>query len=179
MRLIVIPQPVTDLRTLSASLSAQPEGGRAAPGPLTEATLAQIRTLNPHVDLLKMDAGTVLLLPDSPELDGADSRMLADEAFQSFATHVNDGLQDVAQRARTSAEARNADRTDVSSLLKIAAVKRQIDSDALLKKQFDAAQDESATVQKQTQEDIRQLEKMQKDTSVELKALGKTLGQLR
>jgi hypothetical protein len=179
MKLFVLQKKTSGLQALGASLLTRSDAGAASARPLTQGTLERIRTLNPHVDFQQLDAGTVLVLPDSPEVDGTDSQILTDTAFADFAIHVNEGLRVVSQRARDAAEVQNADRTAVATLLKTAVVRRQIESDALLIKQLDLAQEESANALKQAQEDIRQLEKMQKDMSTELKAIGKIFGLLK
>jgi hypothetical protein len=170
MRLIVIKQ-ASDLQSLSARLLKKPSGGRASSHEIGQATLEQVKQLNPHVDFQRIDAGTVLLLPDTPELKDTDSQSLAGDAFEDFITHTSEGFKAVAQRMRNNAETLAADRAAVNATVKTAAVKRLIESDPLLKKQLDEVSSEFSDEQKKTQEAARQLEAMQKDMNVELAVL--------
>ena len=172
MRLIVIEQ-ASDWTAVSATLLKKPASGKA--GAASDATLEQVKRLNPHVDFQRLEAGTVLLLPDSPELSAKDSQVLADNAFEDFVAHAGEGLQAVAQRMRLGAEALAADRSAVTAVLKIAAVKRQIESDPLLQKQLDEASGEFTDAQKQAQDAVSQVEAMQKEMNAELDALRKML----
>ena len=174
MRLIVIKQ-ASDLQALSARLLKKPAGGHAGPREFSQATLEQVKQLNPHVDFERIDAGTVLLLPDTPELNDTDSQSPAGNAFEDFVAHTSEGFKAVAQRMRTSADALAADRAAVNAVLKTAAVKRQIESDPLLKKQLDEANSEFTDAQKKSQEAARQVETMQKDMNAELAALREML----
>ncbi len=173
MRFIVISQ-ASDLQTaLGARLLKKPAGGKGKAGAheVSQATLDQVKQLNPHVDFQRMEAGTVLLLPDSPELNDKDSQSLTGNSFEDFAAHTSEGFKAVAQRMRISADALAADRAAVNAVLKIAAVKRQIESDPLLLKQLDEANSEFTDAQKQAQDAASQVEAMQKDMSTELEAL--------
>ncbi|MEO5658424.1 MAG: hypothetical protein ABIQ90_01325 [Polaromonas sp.] len=170
MRHIVIKQ-ASDLPALSASLFKKPAGGKGASREISQATLDQLKRLNPHVDFQHIDAGTVLLLPDTPELKNTDSQSLAGNAFEDFVAHASEGFKAVAQRMRISADALAADRADVNAVLKTAMVKRQIESDPLLKKQLDEANNEFSDELKKAQEASRQVEAMRKDLNTELAAL--------
>ena len=170
MRLFVIQQ-TSDMNALSAVLLKQPAGGQA----LSQATLEQIKKLNPHADMQKLQAGTVLLLPDTPELKDADSQSMAGKFFDDFSATTRQSLDAVAQRMRVGAEAQAADRAGVTAVIKTAAVKRLIDSDPQLKKQLDEAANEFADVQKQAQEAARQLETLQSGLDNEMQVLRKML----
>ena len=178
MRLIVIDQS-SDLQTaLRASLVKKPAGGKSKAGAseVSQATLDQVKRLNPHVeDFQHLESGAALLLPDAPDLNARDSLSLDGNGFEAFAAHASEGFKAIAQRMRLSAEALAGDRAAVSALLKIAAVKRQIDSDPLLQKQFEEASSEFAEAQKKAQEAAGQVESMQKEMGAELDALRKML----
>lgn len=178
MRLIVIEQ-ASDLQTaLGARLVKRPAGGKGKAGAseISQATLDQVKRLNPHVeDFQHLEAGAALLLPDAPDLSARDSLSPDGNSFEDFAAHATEGIKAVAQRMRLSAEALAGDRAAVNAVLKIAAVKRQIDSDPLLQKQFDEANSEFAEAQKKAQEAANQVEAMQKEMSAELEALRKML----
>ena len=177
MRLIVIEQ-ASDWPALGATLLKKPASGKGKAGAneTGQATLDQVERLNPHVvDFQRLEAGTVLLLPDSPELNTKDSQSLAGNGFEDFAAHTSEGFKAVAQRMGLSAEALAADRAAVNAALKIAAVKRQIESDPLLQKQLDEANREFADAQKKAQDAAGQIETMQKEMGAELEALRKML----
>ena len=178
MRLIVIEQ-ASDLQTaLGARLVKRPAGGKGKAGAseISQATLDQVKRLNPHVeDFQHLEAGAALLLPDAPDLSARDSLSPDGNSFEDFAAHATEGIKAVAQRMRLSAEALAGDRAAVNAVLKIAAVKRQIDSDPLLQTQFDEANSEFAEAQRKAQEAANQVEAMQKEMSAELEALRKML----
>jgi hypothetical protein len=176
MRLIVIKQ-ASDLRTLSAGLLKKPAASRGSAHELSQATLEQVKLLNPHlVDLQHLQAGTVLLLPDSPELSDADSQPLAGTSFDDFVADVSEGFKAVTQGMRISADELAAERSAVNAVLKTAAVKRQIESDPLLKKQLEEAGNQFTDAQKNAQEAASQVEAMQKEMGDEFKALKAMLG---
>ncbi len=175
MRLFFIEQ-LSDLQALSGWLLKPAKGRRSSSRELSQATLAQLQKLNPHVDFQHLEAGTVLLLPDTPELKDADSQSLSGNSFEDFAAHSREGLKTVVQRMDSSAEALAADRAEVTAVLKTAALKRLIESDPLLKKQIDEAGNAFSEAQKQRQEAARQLETMQQGLEAELEVVRKMLG---
>ena len=172
MRLIVIEQE-SDLKALSARLLKKPAGRKAGAHEISQATLDQVKMLNPHVDFQRLEAGTVLLLPDSPELNDKESQPLAGDSFEDFVAHTSEGFKAVAQRMTISAKALDADRAAVNATLKI--VKRQIDSDPLLQNQVEEANREFTDAQMQAKDAASQVETMQKEMDAELKALRKML----
>lgn len=174
MRLIVIKQ-ASDLQTLSSELfnSGSKSTSKAVVG---NATLERIKSLNPHVDFQRIEAGTVLLLPDTPELKDSKTQSVAGDAFADFSTHTIEGLKTVAERIRTGADALELERTAVAAVLKTAAVKRQIESDPLLKKQLDDASADFTAEQNRAQEAMKQVKAMQDAAVEELKALERLLG---
>ena len=177
MRLIVIDQ-ASDLQTaLNARLLKKPAGrkGKAGANEVSQATLDQVKRLNPHVDFQRLEAGAVLLLPDSPELNAKDGQSPGGDAFEDFAAHTSEGFKGVVQRMGLNAEALAVDRTAVNAVIKTAAVKRQIEGDPLLQKQLDEANSEFTDAHKKAQEAAGQVEAMQKDVNAELEALRKML----
>lgn len=170
MRIFVITQ-TSDLQGLSARLLNKPALGKREKHEISQATLDQVKLLNPHVDFQHIDVGTVLLLPDTPDLKDTDSQSPVDKAFEDFVAHTSEGFKAVAQRMSTSADALTSDQAAVNSVLKIAAVQRQIESDPLLKKQLEEARGEFNDEQKKMKAAALQLEAMQKDISAELAVL--------
>lgn len=174
MRLLLIEQ-ASDLQALSVRLLPPSTGRRGGSRELAQATLEQIQRLNPHADFQRLEAGTVLLLPDTPELKDANSQPLAGNSFKDLTAQTQEGLKAVAQRMNSSLELLAADRAAVTSALKTAALKRLVESDPLLKRQLEEAASEFSEAQKQAQEAARQLETLQQGLDAELKALGKLL----
>lgn len=169
MRLIVIKQS-TDLQALGAQLIGKKTGDAA--------TLDRLKSLNPHVDFNRIGPGTVLLLPDSPDLKaGANEATISPvgEAIDGIARDVDDGFKASAERMRNAVEALNIDLRAVSEVTKSAAVKRLIDGDPSLKKQLDGAVEAANNQQKTVREAATQMEALQKMVDEEFAALGKML----
>ncbi len=173
MRLIVINQD-HDLQTLSSKLfgTGSKSGDEAVVG---KATFERIKLLNPHVDFQHIEIGTVLLLPDVPELNESDSQSIFGDAFTDFADHVASGLEIVAQRMKTGTEALTMDRMAVTDTLKTAAVRRQIESDPLFEKQLNDAREQHTDEQNEARDAAKQLGALQGLAAQELEALGKTI----
>jgi hypothetical protein len=167
MRMVVISQS-TDLNRLRKTLFT----GAAD----TSAALERVKALNPHVDLRHVAAGTVLLLPDSPSVSATHSSSIGGDAFSEFAADVTNGLKNAAQRARAGTESLAADRTAVAAVLRVAAVKRIVGSDATLAKQLDTASARFTAGQKEAQEAAATLATLTAQTKKELAALAKLLG---
>jgi hypothetical protein len=169
MRLIVIKQN-TDLQGLGSALLKAGSGAASQ-----QAALQRVQALNPHADLGKLSAGTVLLVPDSPYVDTGSTRSLGGDAFDGFAADVAAGLAAVAQRIRAAADAVTADRTAVAAVVKTAAVKRLVDSDAVLAKQLADADARSRLELTQAQDGAKAVDAMQKAAAADLARLGPLL----
>ena len=176
MRLIVIKQ-ASDLQALSARLLKKPAGGKAGAHEVSPATLDQVKRLNPHVDFQRIEAGTVLLLPDSPELNDKDSQSLTGNSFDDFIAHTSEGFKAVALRMSISAKALADDHVAVNATLKTEAVTSQIEKDPQLRDQLKGAISEFTyeNEKQKAQEATKQVEAMQKDMSTELEALRRML----
>jgi hypothetical protein len=167
MRLVVIRQD-TDLKSLLKEIASAPARTEAA-------SLERIRRLNPHVDLRHLSGGTVLLLPDIPELKPEHSQSIGADVFDGLASEVSRGFEVGAQRLRAGAETFNSDRAAVSAALRIAAVKRVLDSDESLQMQLKQATDQSGADQKEWQQAIKKVETMGEQVRDELAALARLL----
>jgi hypothetical protein len=171
MRLIVI-KPASDPQALSALLLKKSAAGQAGAHAISQSTLEQVKRLNPHVvDFQRIKAGTVLLLPDSPELNAKDSQSLAGNSFEDFAAHMSEGFDAVVKRVGASPATLDTERRAVDAILNIEAVRNQIQSDKLLQKQLDEANREFTDAQMNAKVASRQVKAMKEDMSVELKAL--------
>lgn len=133
MRMFVIKEE-TDLAGLSAKLLRA-----RLPETSADAAIDRLKALNPHVDFTRLAAGTVLLVPDTPELKKGASTSLGGETFEAFVKEVDTGLRSSSARVKQGFERLSVDRTSVSDVLKTAAVKRLVESDPALKKQLESA----------------------------------------
>lgn len=167
MRLIVLK--ADSAQTLNTRLSGTPAGDPSS-------SLERLKLLNPHVDFGRLSAGTVLFLPDAPDIEAADSRTLDGGAFEAFASDLENGVQAAAARTRAGYERLSADRSEVGAVLKTAALKRLVESDGALKAQLDEVNAQFAKDQRDAQDAVKQLEAMQKEAAAEMAALGKLFG---
>lgn len=169
MRVLLVKQ-ASDLQTLSARLV-----GRRSAGAST--TLERVKSLNPHVDFNRIEAGTVLLLPDSPDLeaDDADSRSIVDDAFEEVVREIQGGFKAALERISRAGNDLSAGRTAVNAVLKTAALKRLIEGDPLLKRQLSEAGEASGAEMKSIQDAAKQVKAMQKASDAELALLRKLL----
>ena len=162
MRMIVISK-TTDVKALSSRLLSA--------GATKESALQRLQQLNPHVDLKRLDAGTVLLVPD--QLSDADSSSISGDAFASFQDQVRGAVDAAVAQVRNGYERRDADRADVSAVLKSAVIKRVLEADPDTKKQLEQAAQVFKQDQQQAKEAATQLQAFQKQVSDELAQLGK------
>jgi hypothetical protein len=144
-------------------------GGAAQAG----ATMEKLQQLNPHANLSELKAGTVLLMPDLPQLKAGDTQAVAAESFDAFASDATNGLKLSGERARDGVAKRDAVRKEVSAALKSAAVKRVLDADPALRQQADAAEARFKVEQKEATETLAQLDSMNAALADELGQLAK------
>ena len=167
MRMIVIKQG-TNLQALSTRLLA---GGAGKEG-----ALQSLQRLNPHVeDFAKIEAGTVLLVPDLPATRDGESTSISGEAFAVFREQVSEAVDAAVARVRSGYEALAAQRKDVTALLKTAAVKRMLEAEPDLRKQLDATTELFKQDQQRAKEAEKTLETLQ-EANHELRALAKLVG---
>jgi len=159
---------VTDPQALTRQLLSKP--GAAS------TTLEQLKAFNPHVDFQKLAAGTVLLVPDTPDLKAGAAQTVGAEYIGELFDQVNTGIADAVKRVRTGATQVDADRTAIASAVKAAAMKRVIETDPELKKQLAAVDAQFKATQKQASETQSQLAELQKLAAAELAQLRKVLG---
>lgn len=171
MRVLLLKQ-ASDLQALTARLVGRGLAGSSS------ATLERLKALNPHVDFNRIGPGTVLLLPDTPDMeaDDKDIRSPAGEAFDDVVRHVQDGFQAAAARAARAGDDLAADRSAIAAAAKTAAFRRLVESDPLLKKQLDAAGEASDAELKKIRGAAKQVEVMAKAAVDELAALRRLLG---
>ncbi len=168
MRLIVLKS--TSLQTLNAQLTKASASGSSA-------ALERLQALNPHIDFAKLSTGMAIFLPDVPDLVQADSSTLDGGSFDAFAADLGNGMQEAAVRAKAGNDQLSTDRSDVTAILKTAALKRLLDSDATLKGQVDDVNAQFAKDQGDAQDSLTQIGTMQQDAAAEMAALGRLFGQ--
>jgi hypothetical protein len=167
---IFITKTDTDLAALSTTLLRKPADAGTA--------LDRVRALNPHVeDFQRLAAGTVLILPDTPDIKAGAGSMLGADTVSDLASDVGSGLKAVNSRFANRVEDLKADRAAVIATLKIAAVKRLIESDPALAKQLESSDAEYKREQKRVAEAEVQLAEVKKTAVAELERLQKLLGQ--
>lgn len=157
MRMLVLKQG-QDLQTLTSRL-----GGAVA--------LNRLKQLNPHLDLDRLEPGTVLLVPEG--VDDADS--VAGAVFDGLASDVKAGLKAAKTRVQGTSAKNEALRKDVAAILKSAAFKRALEGDDDLKKQAGATEKRfqaDTAAGKRTDESLLALDKLMNE---ELAVLGKLL----
>lgn len=170
MRMLVIKQE-TDLQALSTRLlSARLSSGKA------ESAIESLRALNPHLDLQKLAAGTVLLVPDTPSFKASASSSVAADVFDGFEQLVRSGLDAAAAKLKAGNEARAAQHADVAAVLKTSTVKRVIESDAELKQQLEAETKTFKEDQQRAAEAEQMLQDATKGARIDLAFLSKLLG---
>jgi hypothetical protein len=167
---IFITKTDTDLQALSATLLRKPADAGVA--------LERVRALNPQVeDFQKLAAGTVLILPDSPEIKATAGTALGTGNFSDLADDLGSGMKAVNSRFASRLDDLKSDRAGVTAVLKTAAVKRLVESDPALAKQLDAADAQFKREQKRIAETETQLAEVQKAALAEFARLQALLGQ--
>lgn len=166
MRMFVIKQ-ATDLQALSAKLLTTGAG--------KESALQNLQRLNPHVDFNRLDAGTVLLVPDQPGVKTSESSSIGGEAFDAFHEQARASVDAAVTRVREGHDHLSAARTDVAAVLKTAALKRLLEADPDIKKALDEAAQVFKQDQQQAKESIAQLQAFQAQVNEELAQLAKLL----
>lgn len=167
MRMFVIKNE-NDLAGLSAKLlRARVDESSAS------AAIDRLKALNPHVDFTRLAAGTVLLVPDVPELKQGASTSLGGVTFEAFVKEVDTGLSNASAWITQGLERLAVDRTSVSAVLKTAAVKRLVESDPVLEKQLEAVDAQFEDGEKKMLAAQKLLETTQKQALEELTGLAR------
>ena len=160
----------TTLKALTAQLSTDAAAGD---DDASAVNLASLQRLNPHIsDLARIPAGTVVLVPDTPNVRAATSSV-GGQGFKEFAEQARQAGASTTQRVSASYGALVEQQKEVATALKSAAIKKQVDADADLQKLvadsdavFKADQQNAKTAQ-------QTLETMQKGVADELAVLAK------
>jgi hypothetical protein len=167
---IFITKADTDLQSLGASLVRKPTAASA--------TLERVVALNPQLaNSDKLPAGTVLLLPDSPELKAGIGTTVGSDNFADLVSDVTKGIKAAAGRAASRFETIAEDHSAVKDVLKTAAAKKLVEGDPLLKQKLGAAEARFKIEQKRAAETKTAFEESQKHAVAEFEKLAKLLGQ--
>ena len=167
MRTLIVKQ-ATDLQSLAQRVTANPTR--------VDAVAASIRKLNPHVELGRVPAGTVLLLDDDPALDRQATRAaaapqaegLADELKAMVEATIGASLQGLARRVQ--------ERKEVADALKAPAMKRVIDADPDLASRAASASADLKKEQAQDKQAEVKLKELQVSALADIDNLLKSLG---
>jgi hypothetical protein len=168
IRMLVVGEDTSDIAglVLRSGLSS----GRAA------TAIAALQTLNPHADLAKLSAGTVLLVPDAAGFKTSASVSVSGQAFAGFKQLVQNALSSAANDLKTSSAARAADRAEVTAVVESDAFKRLLDADAALKQQVAHAIKAFADEQQQAEQAEQAIADVSKSVLASLTQLGKLVG---
>jgi hypothetical protein len=170
MRMLLIKQD-TDIQELSRRLlSARLSSDRV------DSTLQSLQALNPHADLRTLRAGTVLLVPEAPSFKVSATDPVHGEPFDDFQKLVRAGLNGAAKRLEARNAARAAEQAEVTTMLKTAALKRILETDADLKQQAAEAVKAAKEEQQEADQAEQALAAAGKAALGALAALGKLLG---
>jgi hypothetical protein len=157
----------TDLAGLSSELLASGLNAGAS-----RSALDALQALNPHVDLNKLATGAVLVVPDEPQYKAAASKSIGGGTLDDFEKLVESALDATASRLKQGEERRNAERAELATALKSAAVKRAAESDPQLAK---AVEDAAQRVKKDEKDAEKTMQALSKSVHGELAALAKLL----
>jgi len=167
---IFIAKTNTNLKSLGETLL---KGSSAASG-----TLDRVMALNPQVeDFQHLAAGTVLILPDAPDLKVSAGSPVGSGDLADLASEVGVGLRAVGTRTANRFETLAEDHAAVKDVLKTAAAKRVIESDPSLANRLKAVDARFKVDQKAAAETKAQFDEVQKLALAEFERLQKLLGQ--
>jgi hypothetical protein len=170
MRMLVIDEE-TDLRTLRTRLV----DGRVAED-RAEAALRNLQALNPHVDLARLPAGTVLLVPESNEFKPSASDSPGESSRDELRDIVRSGFQELSARLKSGNEGQNAEAEATTAIAKSRSVKKILEADPELDEQVRAALVRFKEERSEAEEAERALETMIEGTLAELASLEKLVG---
>jgi hypothetical protein len=161
----------TDLQSLSGNLL----DSRLRSGQV-DAALQQLKTLNPHADMEKLRAGTVLFVPDSPGFKVSAGPSAQKTLLDDLRTLVTGALDNAARNMKSGNATRATERADVTAILKSAAFKRIVGTDKDLAQQADDAQKAMANEKGQDKQAEEALATISKAALAALTQMSKLVG---
>ena len=138
--------------------------------------LEQLKNLNPHVDFTNIVAGTVLLMPETPDFNDAASASLAGDAFDPLREQMLASVEVATSRVREGYAALLTEHKEVAVVLKSAALKRALESDPDLKPQIEAANQVLKRDQQAAKDAEKNMQTLQEQAAAELASLMQMLG---
>jgi hypothetical protein len=161
----------TDIKSLSSTLlDARFRGAQA------DAAVERLKSLNPHADLKKLGAGTVLFVPDSPGFKASAGTSVQATPLEDFRIILSGALSDAARDVKSGNAARATERADVSAILKSAVFKRIVGTDKDVAQQADDAQKAMASEEADDKQAEETLATMNKAALAALAGIGKLVG---
>ena len=138
--------------------------------------IEQLKNLNPHVDFTKIDAGTVLLIPETSDFNDAASASLAGDVFNPLREQMLASVEVATSRVREGYAALLTEQKEVAVVLKSAALKRALESDPDLKPQIEAANQVLKRDQQAAKDAEKTMQTLQEQAAGELASLMQMLG---
>ena len=160
-----------------AALRPRLFSGRVSNAAVKETTDA-LAAANPHVDLEKLQPGTILTVPDLPHVKVEGDVSLDDTTKQLLEGLANAGasaLEDLMTTARKTERAAAAERKQLTATLAGKDLDAAVRKDKTLGADVKAAQDAVAEDEKQAKARATALDEARSDWDTELKALKKLL----
>ncbi len=167
MRIFVIKQD-TDLKGLSESLLKRADKPNAA-------SLERLRVLNPHLDENKVVAGTVVLVPDTPEINTGKAEPVASSGLELLERELSTALAATGKRLREALSRREAQDKEMAKTIKSAALTRLAADDSELRRRFEETSQQATANAKQAKQASADYDAMQESFVTQLSTLRKLL----
>lgn len=135
-------------------------------------SIERLTVLNPHLDLHRLEPGTVVLLPDAASDQGES---VTGAVFDSLADDVRRGLTSASERVRNGLAEAEASRKEVTSALKTAAFRKALDGNSELTAQVAQVDARFKADQSQAKQAMESLSALEEMVSAELERLGNLL----
>ena len=130
MRTVIVDE-ASDLEALKTRLV----GSRT----LSAANVEKIRSFNPHVDLDRIPAGTVLLIPELPGLRARASSPLPGDAVTTLGETLLAAVDAARERVSRGFAGLQTEANEVSAAMRSPAFRRALEGDPELRAQVEAA----------------------------------------
>jgi hypothetical protein len=170
LRTFIVKQD-TNFKSLGGALLDARFGGAQA-----DAAAAQLRALNPHADLDKLKAGTVIFVPDLPQFKPSAATSTQAGLVDDFQKLVAEALDTTAQKIKLASAERATERAEVGAVLKGAALRKIIGADKDVALQVDGAQKAMANEEKQDKQSQESFATMSKAALEALAQISKLVG---
>lgn len=169
MRFIVVNE-ASDVNSLSARIVKK--GQRQ----LSAATLAQLKTLNPHVEFDHIGAGAVLLLPAAADLDETAGQPLGGNALHDSIVDTAQGFHTVLERMHAASALAANEQAAVDAVVNSAPLNGVIANDKRLQAQLDGVKQRFVADERARKEAIMDVDAMQTAVQAELDAFRRLFG---